>query len=93
MGFYIYAFEDCTLGNKLAWASRGENNTILLSFGGFGMESEEVPRTAEELKDFYKSWKTWDGKEMDGWYCDLVDYLAKDGGWERAHFEECKIRK
>ncbi|PVF92500.1 hypothetical protein CPB86DRAFT_841373 [Serendipita vermifera] len=91
MGFYMYAFEDSSLGNKLAWASRGEGNTILLSFGGFGLESEDVPRTAEDLKEFYKSWKTWDGKKMDEWYCDLIDYLAKDGGWERAHFEECKI--
>jgi hypothetical protein len=66
--------------------------SVGLSFGGFGMPSEELPRTAEELKEFVRGWKTFDGKPMDGWYIDLVDFLSRDGGWERAHYEEFKIR-
>jgi hypothetical protein len=56
------------------------------------MSSEELPRTAEELKEFVRGWKTFDFKPMNGWYIDLVDFLSRDGGWERAHYEECKIR-
>ncbi|KIM27239.1 hypothetical protein M408DRAFT_330146 [Serendipita vermifera MAFF 305830] len=87
----FYAFEDSSLGGRLLWASNGENGTFGLSFGGFGIPSEELPKTPEELKDFYREFKTFSGKPMDDWYYDLVDYLSQDGGWERAHYEECKI--
>lgn len=63
-----------------------------LSFGGFGITSEELPRTAEELKDFYRSIKTRTGKPMDEWYCTLTDFLSQNGGWERAAYEEGKVR-
>jgi hypothetical protein len=68
---------------------------VALSFGGFGIESEAMPRTPEELKDFYRNMGTFSGKPMDEWYCDLVDFVSgKDGeAWRKAHYEECKIRK
>jgi hypothetical protein len=40
-----------------------------------------------------REWKTFDGKPMAGWYLDLIDFLSRDGGWERAHYEDCKIRE
>lgn len=63
-----------------------------LSFGGFGSTAENLPKTPEELKDFYRRFRTFDGKPMDEWFCDLVDFLSRDGGWEKAAYEECKIR-
>ena len=66
---------------------------VALSFGGFGVSSEELPRTADELKDFYHGMKTLTGKPMEEWYCNLIDSLSRNGGWEKASYEECKIRK
>ena len=66
---------------------------VALSFGGFGVSSEELPRTAEELKDFYRGMRTMTGKPMEEWYCNLIDFLSRNGGWEKASYEECKARK
>ncbi|KIM27238.1 hypothetical protein M408DRAFT_330145 [Serendipita vermifera MAFF 305830] len=88
---FFYAIEDDSLGGHILWGSRGENGTIGLSFGGLGIQPEELPKTPEELKDFYRQFKAFNGEPMDDWYYDLVDFLAQDGGWEKAHYEECKI--
>lgn len=88
---FIFAWEDPSLGGRVLTACKGEGGVVTLGFGGFGMTAAEQPRTPEDLKEFYRTMRTFDGKPMNDWYCDLVDFLSKDGGWSRAHYEEYKL--
>lgn len=65
---------------------------MIIGFGGWGIKDEEIPRSPEEIKDFHRALPVAPGgKPAPEWYCELVDALSADGGWEDSKFEAYHI--
>jgi hypothetical protein len=51
-----------------------------------------MPRSPEEIKDFHRALPVVPGgKPAPEWYCELVDVLSADGGWEDGIHETFHI--
>lgn len=71
-----------TLGCRL------EGDRVIIGFGGWGIKDEDIPRSPERIKDFHRDLPVAPrGTHAPEWYCELVDALSADGGWEDSKFE------
>lgn len=75
-----------TLGSKL------DGDRVVIGFGGWGVKEEDTPHSPEEIKDFHRALPLSPGGEhAPEWYCELVDALSADGGWEDSKYESYNI--
>jgi len=75
-----------TLGTRL------DGDRVIIGFGGWGIKEEDLPCSPEEIKDFHRAVPfAPGGKPAPEWYCELVDTLSADGGWEASKYETYHI--
>ena len=81
-----------TLGCRL------DGDRVVIGFGGWGVKEEDIARSPEEIKDFHRGLPVAPGgTPAPEWYCELVDALSANGGWEDSKYEayyisECPLR-
>jgi hypothetical protein len=75
-------------GATSTFGSRLDGDRVFIGFGGWGFKEEDMPRSPEEIKDFHRALSVAPGgKPAPEWYCELVDALSADGGWENSKYE------
>ena len=66
---------------------------VVIGVGGWGVLSEAVPRTPEEVKSYMKDVKQAPGLSVPEWYHELLDLLFENDNWQNVVYNEFVPRR
>ena len=79
-------------GATATYGCRLDGDRVIIGFGGWGTKEEDMPRSPGDIKDLHRALPLAPGgKPVPEWYCELVDALSADGGWEDSKYESYHV--
>ena len=66
---------------------------VVIGAGGWGVPSEAMPRTPEELKAYMKDIKQAPGQSVPEWYHEFLDLMFENDNWRNVVYNEFVARR
>ena len=64
----------------------------MVGVGGWGMTSDDLPHTPDELKDSISGVRLLPGRTIPEWCIGMLDILLEGAGWENSVHDETPSR-
>ena len=65
---------------------------MVIGVGGWGVPSEALPRTPEEVKAYMEDVKQAPGLPLPKWYHEFLDLMLENDNWQNVVYDEVVAR-
>jgi alpha-beta hydrolase superfamily lysophospholipase len=66
---------------------------VVIGVGGWGIPTEALPRTPEEIKAYIKDTKQAPGLSVPDWFHEFLDLMFENDNWQNVVYDECAACK
>jgi len=66
---------------------------VVIGVGGYGVATEALPRTPEEVKDYVKDVKQASGLSVPEWFHEVLDLMFENDNWRNVIYDEFVARR